>query len=212
MAFNYKIPPKFQDLAKKQIGYRFNLQRDFVKESAKTWKTCSDVVTKLNPERVLDLGCGLGRISIFFDRMLNHQPEFVLADSSEVTFPRRTGWNPGHCFYNDLNLTVEFCMLNGLKKFRVFDVSKDDWAALGPFSLVMSWYAIGFHYPIENSIERILPLLHSGSICIFSVRKGRYSADSFSEYFGRRELRMGAQPKKERVLILGEPKWSSSNT
>lgn len=96
-----------------------------------------------NPKTVLELGCGLGRGSIYLNHLLNDPVSFVLADRDGLT--RNTGaFDPATDeFYNDMALTADFCRLNGLTDFRLFDTETDDWDTLPGFDLIFSLCSFG---------------------------------------------------------------------
>src|SRR5665213_3358023 len=100
------------------------------------------------PKTVLEVGCGLGRGSIFLNHLLHDDDTlFVLADRTGYT-SNSGAFNPEvDEFYNDLELTADFCQQNGIKKFRTFDTEVDDWATLPKADLIFSLCSFGMHVP-----------------------------------------------------------------
>ena len=124
-----------------------------------------------SPRRVLDLACGLGRVSVFLNRMLADPGiEYVLADSTTPADVKpRYGWNAPE-FYNDLAATDEFCRANGVANFRTFNVRADGWWTLrGWPDLIISMLGVGFHVPLETEMDRLHAISHSATTLIFGV-------------------------------------------
>jgi hypothetical protein len=53
----------------------------------------------------------------------------------------------------------------------------------GPYDLIYSFYAIGFHWGLEHFLDDILALMHERTLAIFTI------ADGFSEFAGLAPLR-----------------------
>jgi hypothetical protein len=207
-----KSPPEFTGLGNfgnfpaRQVGTDYNRQSETEYEAIKGFIG--------NPTHVMDLGCGLGRMSIFVNRKLTRPGvHFVLADASEVTHKDNiSGWNPGRDFYNDLQATEIFCNENGLTNITLFDVNKDDVSNIGKIDLLFSFLAIGFHFPIEESLQKFWSCLHADSTLIFGVRQKRYSVRDFADYFNECYLVESTvhdfqkQTRKQHFLVLKHPR------
>jgi SAM-dependent methyltransferase len=186
--FRFEIPARGRRLAQLQVTKSAEDPSWYLERSRRDFQAVAPHLGR--PRRVLDLGCGLGRMSVFVNAQLaDPEVEYVLADTSEVTRQsNRNGWDPGEEFYNDLRLTAEFARLNGLSNFRTFDVRRDDWSQLYEVDLVMSFLAVGFHFPIEGELERLLRVAAPHCAMIFSVREGRYDERAFRDRFETVEL------------------------
>jgi len=152
------------------------------------------------PRRVIDLGCGLGRVSCGLHRHWQDDSiEYILADGDRFDGEPRTGWDPGEEWYNHLNLTHEFCTANGLENFRCHDLLK------GPpteeADLTVSLLAVGFHWPLGEWVHRPL----ATEQMVFGCRAGKYSTADFTSYFLRTFNDAEVVPgfcEKEEILIL----------
>lgn len=155
------------------------------------------------PKRILELGCGLGRMSIFLNKMnIIEDTKYYLADSSIITNSENLyGWNP-ETWYNDLKLTKEFCDLNGLKNFEIIDLTKDCIKKLERVDFIFSVMAVGFHYPIEQYLFDLRKILDNQGTMIFGVRKGKYENSSLLEEFEYYEFCSIPNENKEEFLIL----------
>ena len=101
----------------------------------------------------------------------------MLADTSaHARNGPKAGWNPGDDFYNDLAWTAEFVRDHGVTRFETFDILRDAWSRLRDIDLVLSFLAVGFHFPVENVMPRLLEVttrlhddLRSARWAVFAV-------------------------------------------
>lgn len=138
-----------------------------------------------SPKKVLEVGCGLGRGSIYLaNRILRDaDPLYILADRDGYT--TNTGaFSPKEDeFYNDLFLTADFCQLNGLTPRRIFDTeNQHGWDITRNIDLVFSLCSFGMHVAIERYIDRLLETVNPQSTMIFGTR-GPYGPESFADRF-----------------------------
>lgn len=162
-----------------------------------------------NPESVLEVGCGLGRGTIYLNELLKDQNvSYTLADRTGYT--ENTGaFNPAQDeYYNDLNLTKEFCELNGVSNIETFDTELDDWGNLKKFDLIFSVCSFGMHVKIERYMDRLLSVSKPTTTMIFGVRSP-YDQNSFAGMFDEiiyKQDNSGKNLTRENWLILKKPK------
>jgi hypothetical protein len=137
-----------------------------------------------SPKVILEAGCGLGRGSIFLNHLLRDDSAlYILADRTGYTSNSGTFAPASDEYYNDLELTKDFCALNGVRHFLAFDTELDDWAALPKADLVFSLCSFGMHIPIERYIDRLIAAAQPNCTMIFGTRGPNYGQDSFRERF-----------------------------
>jgi SAM-dependent methyltransferase len=208
-SFSFRIPDRLRQLAGFQVAGTGDDPLAYLRQCAWEFDAVASVLPR-HPRRVLDLGCGLGRASVYLNACLPSEPiHFVLADTSAHTGDGpKAGWNPGDDFYNDLAWTAEFVRDHGVTRFETFDILRDDWSRLRDIDLVLSFLAVGFHFPVENVMPRLLAATTSDSTMIFGARAGRYSRWSFRDRFRDVRVLRGSpgHPSyaKEHFLILRE--------
>jgi hypothetical protein len=164
-----------------------------------------------SPRKVLEVGSGLGRGTIYLNHILNDDSvSYTLADRTGYT--KNTGaFNPKNDeYYNDLELTKEFCELNDVKNVEVFNTELDDWMKLGKFDLIFSLCSLGMHVKIERYMSRLLSVSKKSTTMIFGVRHSSYNCQSFSNEFENVIYLVDNSNKnltREDWLILRTPKF-----
>lgn len=185
---------------------------DYVRQSRAEYEAIRGFLG--TPRRILELGCGLGRMSVVLHRHFGDERiHFVLADADEVTHADNvSGWDPGRDFYNDLAATKAFCSANGLTNFSLFDLHRGSLDEIGRVDLLCSFLSVGFHFPIEESLHRFWPCLAPDATLIFGVRRDRYGLADFGDHFEKVHLVQGfasdyaRQTRKQHFLVLERPR------
>lgn len=161
------------------------------------------------PKTVLEVGCGLGRGSIFLNHLLKDDTvEYILADRTGYTTNTGAYMPKVDEFYNDLNLTADFCTTNGIKNVKTFDTEQDDWANLPKVDLIFSLCSFGMHVSIDRYLDRLLSVSKPTTTMIFGVSVGTVSEDNKSK-FNETLFIKGQHTRKfprEDWLILKNPK------
>ncbi len=127
---------------------------------------------ELNPNCVLDMGCGIGRIGVYlFKKYEWKYTRFILADgdSGEKQLAgMRTGKDD---FYNSMAVTYEFCEANGMSNVELLNLEEQGWSAMQSVpNLVVSFYAFGFHWPIDYFLDSIYLRLGESCLLLFGMR------------------------------------------
>ena len=159
-----------------------------------------------SPKNVLDLGCGIGRMSVYLHTQLRDDSiHYILADGNdESLFKIKYGWNNKKSrYYNSINLMNLFAESNGLKNFRSVNLQKESIEDLRNIDLIMSFLAVGFHFPIEEYLETLKISASSDCVMIFGIRKKSvYQTESpLFESFKYRKI-IGSSESNENFLIL----------
>lgn len=139
------------------------------------------------PQKILDLGCGIGRSSIFLKNMLSLDAEFYLADfqgneiykNGKVKKPIGYHDNTTPIPFNDLKITKSFCETNNLNKIHIIDLENDDIKKIENIDLVYSFHSIGYHWNIEKAMQkyRLEEITTSDAKFIFGVRNKKVIID-----------------------------------
>ncbi len=208
MAFRYKYEEHHIDLMKEQIWEaRGNLDvysdlSEFEFNQIKGWIG--------RPKTVMEVGCGLGRGSIYLNHLLQNDAHYILADRTGRT--NNSGlYNPEvDEVYNDLEQTKEFCALNGLTNCETFDTEKDDWTTLPKCDIIFSLCSFGMHVSINRYMTRLLSVANKECTMIFGTRHGTYAPHMFQDKFHDTTMVTGKESTggfpHEHWLILKNPK------
>ena len=132
-----------------------------------------DFLSKLNPKNVLELGAGLGRVSVFLKNRFNwNDTNFFLLDGNSGNKQLSGLRKMGKDFYNSLGSTRDFCLANGIKEKNLFLINAEEDIKLpeNKFDLCYSYKAIGFHWPINPYLDMIQHSMLKGSYLLFELR------------------------------------------
>ena len=132
-----------------------------------------------NSSKVVDLGCGLGRSSIFLKNMIPslNDSKFYMCDFTGKMFDKINSCgmheNTDKIPYNDLDMTKEFCMTNNLENIEIVDLDTDKITELNNIDVLYSFHCVGYHWDIEKSFLKynLENITNEGSILIFGVRR-----------------------------------------
>lgn len=114
------------------------------------------------PRRILEIGPGLGRSAVYFSRRYFPEAEFTLFDATghdtkyALIGPRRHD-----SFCGNLPLLERCLRHNGLTCYRIVDAGSTGGrlpASDGPYDLIYSFFAVGFHWALEDWLDEILAL------------------------------------------------------
>ena len=74
----------------------------------------------------MDVGCGLGLINIYINRIANSDTQFFLLDKNRIDKKIKYGFSPNYESYNNLNETRKILMSNNIKDdcIKLFDVDQ----------------------------------------------------------------------------------------
>ena len=137
-----------------------------------------------NPNKILEIGCGIGRMSIYINSQLDYEPKFILLDGTG--HQPRYGYSEINInkFYNNMKMTGEFCRLNGLTNFMLFDINKHKLSELSEVDMVTSFLAVGVHFPIEHYLDELMNITTDDCVFIFGIRTNSvYDVHTFENYF-----------------------------
>jgi hypothetical protein len=155
------------------------------------WQLCKDetslywdVLERWHPDEITDIGCGLGRVSVFLNQ--HWSASFLLLDSSGChdAFAADSligGWHgDAHVWHNDIAATSAFCNANGLNA-QVMDMGRA--FPVPPIKrrescrMAISMLAMGFHF----SADAYLDWLRTCDVIVLGIRRGLYTLDNLRE-------------------------------
>jgi hypothetical protein len=218
----FEAPPLDDDLVRtiRALAPHTDLSPD--EESRKRWEldqnaSCFGELEALGPllggiptpRRVLELGPGLGRSAVFFSRKLGWREtewHFYDATGDDRPVPYTTlGPRSRHSFYGDL-ANLERCLrFNGLTNYRLFDAKKVDFTKEtlpGPYDVVFSLFAIGFHWSLRHFLDDVLGVMGQNAVAFFTVPNDFEAFDALQELSTNIVACKVAWPENATVKIL----------
>jgi hypothetical protein len=137
-------------------------------------------VRGLNPGVCLELGAGIGRMSVYFFKRFGWNKTFFYlqdGDSGEIQYGGIRDHNRGE-FYNSFEATRSFCEANGLDKFETI---KPLSAVERPVDFCYSFAAIGFHWHIDLYLDQLPKVLAEGAYLMFELKAPIAETDEASQ-------------------------------
>ena len=168
-----------------------------------------DFLAALKPENVLEVGAGLGRVSVFLFKTygwLNTKFHLLDGDSGNKQICYVHSAVSDH-FYNSIKASKEFCLANGIPEENLIlhNAEKDDWKDYEvKYDLCYSFKAIGFHWPVTGYLDIIYPMLAKGAYLIFEIREPR---NKHFTNFNNKQLRDIDPDKYETVDLIIDTKY-----
>jgi len=157
-------------------------------------------IKKLRPKVVLELGAGLGRVSVYLKNALNWETtKFYLldGDSGTVQIAGVHDTLQPH-FYNSSLAAQEFCAANNIEPQNLVYVNAENSKCIGQlsgkaFDMCYSFKAIGFHWPITQYLTELADCIASNAHLYFELRTenpSAYTAERLLRIkrFNRRQL------------------------
>lgn len=135
------------------------------------------------PRRVLEIGPGLGRSAVFFKKRLGWQqvPFDLYEGEGEATKYTADGPRFEDSFCGDFAALQAALEFNGIEAATIEDAAAHGYRLSdlpGPYDLVYSFYAVGYHWSLEHFLDEILELMTPTALGIFTIHK------KFREFVG----------------------------
>jgi len=142
-----------------------------------------------SPKNIMDIGCGLGVIDIYLNRIFKNSPNFFLLDKNRIDNKIKYGFSNNYESYNDLSETKNLLLNNeiNLEQINLCDVEKPI-NIKEKVDLVISLKSMGYHYPLENYLNLFKKHCSQNTIFIFDISKGNYDNLSLTKIFKKVEV------------------------
>ncbi|WP_109317442.1 class I SAM-dependent methyltransferase [Pseudovibrio ascidiaceicola] len=147
--------------------------RLYRKHIAKAVRVLKDHVPDLTAKgRFLDIGCGLGFGLLVLKELYGADHCFVGLDKNGKDTEIKYGFKLRAEVYNDLARTAENLRLNGIAANNLNLINLDRYEfPKGPFDVVVSFLAYGWHFPISTYFEILKQITRKRSIIYLDLRR-----------------------------------------
>jgi hypothetical protein len=181
----FRAPPLTPELsgAIALIAPHFNFRTD---ETARvTWErdqneTCwgefdalKPVLTTMPaPKKILELGPGMGRSAVFFNKILGWgKSEFTLYEGDgNTTKYALLGNRSTDTFCGNIPLLQQCLAYNRMSNYNIVDAHANNLRDLpGGYQFIYSFYSIGFHWSLEHFLDDLLPLMDKNALAAFTI-------------------------------------------
>jgi len=182
-----RIPPLDEDLVKaiRLIGPHLLIKDDeksrlfFEKDQNLTSHAEYQVLKPFlqampHPQKALELGPGIGRSAIFFWKTLGWtETMFDLYEATSLQAKYSVlGPREKDTFCGNIPFLERVLAYNGLTRYQICNATDYDYSLSklpGPYDLIYSFYAVGFHWSLEHFIDEILALMREGAVGFFTI-------------------------------------------
>lgn len=140
------------------------------------------------PRAILDIGCGLGLPTLFLYRKTGAKL-WLLDSGGDEAKKAPTGFHDSYHFTAKLDVTRTFLERNGVpaSQIHAVDITAQPFPT-GPFDLVFSKRAWGFHFPLATYLEAAVASLAENGRIITDVRKGTTDLTDVAVYLPKVEV------------------------
>ena len=163
--------------------------KNIEKISSKLFQDEIDIIKSFLPnkaENIMDIGCGLGIINIFLNRIYLNKASFYLLDKNHIDNKIKYGFSSDYESYNDLNETKKILLKNNIKDNKINTFNVDQYIKIKKkMNLVISLKSMGYHYPFENYISLFKDCCSRNTTFIFDISSDRYEVNFFKKYFNK---------------------------
>jgi len=156
-------------------GASIPIEERYEKLSAAEWDGYGDKILELKPKKIVDIACGLGRVSAYiadqFKRADIPEPRFTMCDSDNSPAARPEYGFKTSQFYNSFVVMFEFLRKNGISNYEYVDVERpQDYELLdGRGDVIISMLGLGFHVPLADCIDDLYRMAREDTTIILGI-------------------------------------------
>lgn len=128
----------------------------------------------VNPKKVLELGAGFGRSAVFFKKKLdwqNTEIHLYEGEGAKAKYPM-LGEKRQNSFCSNISVLKHILDYNNITNYQIIKPRTVDFRLSrlsGPYDIIYSFYAIGFHWTLEHYFDDIIKLMHEKTLAFFTI-------------------------------------------
>lgn len=159
---------------------------DCSEESRETWESSYNLVSLgeydvlepilggITPQRILEIGPGMGRSLVYLNRRCGWEKKNAQVDAYEGdgAITRYTVLGPRFedSWCGNIGILWDVLKYNHIANISIYNAAVVALRDMpGPYDLIYSFYAVGFHWGLEHFIDDITNLMHDATVGIFMV-------------------------------------------
>jgi SAM-dependent methyltransferase len=154
-------------IRKQRTGYKNHI-KEFKQHLEKEFEEMKSFLPK-SCNSILDIGCGLGGIDILLSKEYDN-PELYLLDNSFISEKVIHGFDHEKSYYNSFEITNALLTVNDIENYNLIDI-KNGFPELNNIELVISLLSWGYHYKIEEYLDKVYSVMSPGAILIMDIRE-----------------------------------------
>ena len=128
------------------------------------------VLGTFRPKRILDIGAGMGRSSIFFVKKFgwNCHLDLYDGDGDTLRYPIDGPKFPDS-FCGSLSCLRRLMEFNKIENYKIINASETPLENLGTYDIIYSFYSVGFHWSLIHFMSDLKNLCHHRTRLMFTV-------------------------------------------
>lgn len=159
----------------------------------------------ISPQVIVDIGAGIGRTAVLLRRLYPDAVQFLYdSDGEPKTYGVRNA--RGDTWYGDLQTLSDVLDANGspLHRTIIVDARTRELSSIGAAGLIVSMYAVGYHWQIEDYRTDIYALAVPGTRFVFHLP----TREPVPRWGGWSTARYLCQPHVDLVVMTREEQRS----
>ncbi len=189
----------FEYISLQRTGIKNGFEKKYYDNIKFNWDDMKDYVGE--PNKVLDIGCGIGGIDYFIAKQFQNCHLYLL-DENKLDETIMYGYNNKSSYYNSLELSEKFLRLNNISNEITLLTPDNDLSILKEIDLVISLISWGFHYPIETYLDLVSNCTSENAKVIIDIRHTiLVSSISLFESRGFKYNTISKHQKCDRILF-----------
>lgn len=164
------------------FGDRIRMSVNLLRHARHRMQRLEWALPQTSDPTIMDIGVGMGSYNPLINRYYDGRARFIYVDRSEfdvagmnpISDGIKSGFNPTHPFYGNLDCAAGIARFNGIYKVRTIELSPQfhglHRVSSRTVDLVISFFSWGFHYPIEMHLAQVRRILRPGGTLIITLR------------------------------------------
>lgn len=133
------------------------------------------------PNKVLEMGAGFGRSAVFFKKMLDWKDtelHLYEGEGAKGKYPM-LGKKSDYSFRSNISVLRQILDFNNITNYKIIEPQTVEFKLSklpGPYDIIYSFYAVGFHWALEHFFDDIFELMHEKTLVFLTI------PDEFDEF------------------------------